>query len=110
MPDISALLEEVVGRIVEAVHPDRVILFGSYARGDADENSDVDLLVIAPSDAPRWKRTKPILKALRGLLFAKDVVWYTPDEMERWAEEPAHFVSTVLREGRVLYAATAGTP
>ena len=104
MPVTDTILDEMVSRIVEAVHPDKIILFGSHARGDAGPDSDVDLLVVAPSDVPRWKRTKPVLRALRGILFPKDVVWYTPEEMELWANEPAHFVSTVLREGKVVYA------
>jgi predicted nucleotidyltransferase len=101
---VEDVLQEIVRRIVEAVHPDKIILFGSYARGEANEHSDLDLMVIAPSDAPPGKRTKPILKALRGILFPKDVVWYTQEELDEWADEPGHFVSNVLHEGRVVYA------
>lgn len=108
MPDMETVIQEMVRRIVEAVHPDKIILFGSHARGEAGPDSDVDLMVVAPSSDPRYKRTKPILKALRGLLFPKDIVWYTPDEIARWAGEPAHFVRNVLQEGRVVYARTSG--
>ena len=106
---VEDVLQEIVRRIVEAVHPDRIILFGSYARGEPNEHSDLDIMVVAPSEAPPWKRTKPILKALRGILFPKDVVWYTPEELDWWADEPAHLVNTVLREGRVVYAGPART-
>ena len=100
---VDDVLEEIVRRIVEAVHPEKIILFGSYARGNPNEHSDLDLMVVAPSDAPRWQRTKPILKALRGVLFPKDIVWYTPDEIEDWRGVPSSLVGYALQEGRVLY-------
>jgi predicted nucleotidyltransferase len=99
----DAILQEMVRRIVEAVHPDKIILFGSYARGEADENSDLDLMVVAPSEAPRWKRTKPVLQALRGVLFPKDIIWYTQEEINDWRGVRSHLVSRVMDEGRLLY-------
>jgi len=100
---VEDVLQEIVRRIVEAVHPDRIILFGSYARGEPNEHSDLDIMVVAPSEAPPWKRTKPILTALRGILFPKDVVWYTPEEIDDWRGVRSHLVSRVMDEGRLLY-------
>jgi len=100
---VEEVLREIVRRIVEAVHPDKIILFGSYARGEANEHSDLDLLVIGPSAVPRWKRTKPVLKALRGILFPKDIIWYTPEEIDDWQSVPSHLISRVMNEGRLLY-------
>lgn len=97
------LLDEVVARIRRTVDPDRVVLFGSYARGDAGPESDLDILVVAPSPLPRWKRTVPLYRALAGLGVPKDVVWWTPDEIDDWREVRSHFITTALREGRVLY-------
>jgi predicted nucleotidyltransferase len=97
------ILQEVVRRVVEAVDPDKIILFGSYAYGQPHEASDLDLLVIMPSDKPSWKRSIPIYNALRGLLISKDVVVYTPEEVEEWSEVPQAFVTTAFRRGRVLY-------
>lgn len=97
------LLQEIVRRIVQAVDPDRIILFGSHAYGDPHAESDLDLLVIMPSDRPRWQRPIPIYNALRGLLIPKDVVVYTPEEVEEWSEIPQAFVTTAIRKGRVLY-------
>ncbi|MCE5240725.1 nucleotidyltransferase domain-containing protein [bacterium] len=104
---VEEILQEIVARIVDAVHPDKIILFGSYARGEANEHSDLDLMVIAPSDTPPGKRTKPILRALRGILFPKDVVWYTPQEMDEWRGVRSHLVGRVLQEGRLLYEKSA---
>lgn len=97
------ILQEIVHRIVEAVDPNRVILFGSYAYGRPRPASDLDLLIIMPSDQPRWQRAIPIYDALRGLLLPKDVVVYTPQEVEEWSEVPQAFVTTAIRKGKVLY-------
>lgn len=99
----EALLQEMVQRIVQAVDPERIILFGSYASGQPHTESDLDLLVIMPSDRPRWQRSLPIYDALRGWLIPKDVIVYTPEEVEAWSEVPQAFVTTAIRKGRVLY-------
>lgn len=97
------LLEEVVRRIVSAVDPDRIVLFGSQAEGTAGEGSDLDLLVVMRSDLPRPRRAAAVYRALAGLLIPKDVVVYTPEEVDLWRDVPEAFVTTVLRRGRVLY-------
>ena len=98
---------KMVERIREAVHPDRIILFGSRARGEETSTSDVDLLVVGPSDEPRWRRATPLYKLLAGMGVAKDIVWWTPEEIEEWREVPTHFINRVLSEGRVLYEKSA---
>ena len=94
---------EITRRIVEVVKPERIVLFGSRARGDAREDSDFDLLVIAPSDEAQWKRTLPIYRALAGLRVPTDVVWFTQDEINEWRNVKSHFITTAMREGKVLY-------
>ena len=97
------LLAEVVRRIVETVHPDQIILFGSRARGDADPGSDLDLLVIQESDEPRYRRSIPILGALSRIMVPMDILVYTPQEVQDWSQVRQAFVTTALREGKVLY-------
>ena len=97
------LLRDIVQRILGVTQPDKIILFGSYARGDADEESDIDILIIQPSDLPRYKRSTPIRLALRGLFPSKDIVVYTPEEIEKWKSASTSFIASVLQEGRVLY-------
>jgi predicted nucleotidyltransferase len=101
------LIQEIVARIRDAVHPDLIVLFGSRARGDADEGSDYDILIIAPSLLPRWRRTPPVYRVLAGLGVAKDVVWWTPEEVAEWRGVRSHFINRALREGRVLYEKSA---
>ncbi len=102
-PVTDALLEEVVRRILAVGSPAKVVLFGSRARGSARPDSDVDLLIIEDSTLPRYRRPVRYLKVLRGVFPAKDVVVYTPQEVEAWKEVPTAFITTALREGVVLH-------
>ena len=99
----EAVLGEIVRRLVEAVDPDRIILFGSRARGDARPDSDVDLLIVKDSQERPGHREVRAYLALMGMGLPKDVLWYTPQEVQDWAEVRSHVVSRALREGRVLY-------
>ena len=99
----EAVLDEIVRRLVEAVDPDRIILFGSRARGDHRPDSDVDLLLVKPSSAPPHRRVIPAYQAMAGLLVPTEILWRTPDEIEDWSQVGSHFTTRALREGRVLY-------
>jgi len=103
MREMDALLAEMVARIRDAIQPDRVILFGSRARGTAHPNSDFDLLVIKESDEPRYRRSARLYTALADLPVEVEVMVYTPEEVSEWSAVPEAFVSTALREGKVLY-------
>jgi predicted nucleotidyltransferase len=96
-------IKQVAIRLGASINALRVILFGSYARGEANDNSDVDLMIIAESDLPRFKRSRELYKLFRPYPFGMDLVVYTPQEFERGKRSPVSFVSTVLREGKTLY-------
>lgn len=96
-------IDELVQRIVNAVHPERIILFGSRARGDNRPDSDIDLLIIQKSSQPRYRRAAPIRRAIVGLVPSKDIVVYTPEEVEEWRSVPNAFVMTAISQGKVLY-------
>ncbi len=104
----EALLRSMTDTIVDALHPDEVILFGSRARADAGPESDVDLLVIVPDsdDAKRHRRqmTGQVYRRLAHYPVAKDILLYTRSEVEHWRGVSGHIVDTSLREGRRLYA------
>ena len=93
----------MVARIREAMEPDRVILFGSRARGKGRAASDFDLLVIKESDEPRYRRSAPLYTKLADLPVGVDIVVYTPGEVSEWSAVPQAFVTTAIREGQVLY-------
>jgi len=96
---------EMIERMRKAGNPDKIILFGSRARGDAKADSDIDLLVVEKSDRPRYKRAARYRRAVVGLFVAKDIVVWSPQEIEEWKEVPNAFITTILREGRMLYEA-----
>jgi len=97
------LIAEVVRRIVEVADPDKIILFGSHARGEARSRSDLDILVIKNSDVPRWDRSGGIYHALRDIMVPMDILVYTPEEVYDWSQVKRAFVTTAVREGKVLY-------
>ena len=99
------IVEQIVNRIVAASRPEKVVLFGSRARGEQRRESDYDLLVIKESDEPRYARAVPLYEALVGLLANVDIMVYTPDEVSEWSAVPEAFVTTAVREGKVLYEA-----
>jgi len=101
----ESLLAELVARMVAVGKPRKIILFGSRARGDAGPNSDIDLLIIEESRIPRYKRSAKYRKAVVGMFPSKDIVVWTPEEVEEWHTVSNAFISRVLREGRVLYEA-----
>ena len=73
------------------------------ARGDARPDSDYDLLLIEPSDRPRYRRAARYRRALVGLAPAKDILVWTPEEVAEWREVPNAFITAALSEGMVLY-------
>ena len=97
------LLSEMVRRIRAAGNPLKIVLFGSRARGDARPDSDIDLLVIEESDLPRYRRGAVYRRAHVGLFPSKDIVVWTPVEVQEWANVPNAFITAALCEGKVLY-------
>lgn len=102
-PVTEQLLDEVVRRVLPAGSPRRIVLFGFRTRGDARPDSDLAPLISEDSDLPRYRRGPRCNHALAGLFPARDIVVYTPEEVEEWSGVPNAFVTVALREGRVLY-------
>lgn len=99
-------LAEAVRRLVAAYQPERVYLFGSAARGDAGPDSDYDLLVVVPDDAPPERRLSRLAyQALRGTGTAADVLVCTRSYFDDRRLLKASLPGTVLREGRLVHAA-----
>ncbi len=96
-------IEQVVRSIVATFDPERIILFGSRARDDARPDSDLDLLIEMETDLPRREQIRRIHRAFDPYPCSMDIIVYTPAEMNKWRKAAASLVSTVLREGKVLY-------
>ena len=101
------LIEEMVRRIVEQFSPDRVILFGSHARGAAGPDSDVDLLVVMDCPDPTRQPATEIRKALADLPVPKDVIVVTPEYFRRYSNIVGTIVWPAVHEGKLLYERTA---
>lgn len=99
----SRLNAEIVRRVREVIAPEKVIVFGSRARGQHRAESDIDILVIAESSVPRYERSGPIYGVLAALPIEVDVMVYTPREVREWSAVPQAFVTTAIREGTVVY-------
>ncbi len=100
------LIEEMARRIVREFDPERVILFGSHARGDAEPDSDVDLLVVMHVKGSRRRARLSIRRALRGIPMPKDIVVTTPEDFQSRQDIAGTIERPAAREGKVLYART----
>jgi predicted nucleotidyltransferase len=98
------LLQEIVKRIVEAVNPWKIVLFGSWAYGNPQKHSDVDILVVMDNSIKsRHSIASEVYRALSGLLIPKDIVVTTLNDIEEWKDVPQAFITTILRKGKVIY-------
>ncbi len=99
----QSLLDEVVRRVVEIADPDRIILFGSAARGQAGPDSDLDLLVIKSDVAHRGHLEQEIYLNFFGLGVPVDVIVVTPEDIERYGNKVGTIIGPALQEGREIY-------
>ncbi|MBM3126826.1 MAG: nucleotidyltransferase domain-containing protein [Chloroflexi bacterium] len=99
----QSLLADMTGQIVRRFKPEKIILFGSQARGEARPASDVDLLVILSGRVDRRQAAVEIRRALSGFPVAKDILVATPDEIRRRGNLVGTVLNSALREGKVLY-------
>ena len=99
------ILEDIINRIVETVRPEKIILFGSAARGEMGPNSDVDLLIIRKGGHSR-KLVGQIYRRLHGVGAAVDAVMVSPADVERYKDSHALIIKPALAEGRVVYDAS----
>ena len=100
----KGILDEIVRRIVGAVRPEKIILFGSGARGNRDADSDWDILIVKQCEKRR-QIVASVYLSLIGVGHAVDVVVATPEDLERYGSVQAMILEPALREGLVLYAA-----
>lgn len=98
------VLDEIIRRIVEVAQPEKIVLFGSAARGEMGPNSDLDLLVVK-SGAHRRRLAQDIYMNLFGVGQAVDVIVVTPQDIERYGDAIGLIIEPALREGRVIYGA-----
>ena len=103
MPD-QRTLDDVLQRVVEVAQPEKIILFGSAARGRMDQNSDLDLLIIKDGADPLRLMAR-IYRRLHGVGVAVDAIVATPQDVERFKDSHALVFKPALRDGTVVYEA-----
>lgn len=96
-------ISNLVNRIALNVNPDKIYLFGSYAIGMANEDSDIDLLVVKETPEPRYKRSIEIQRLLIGTKLPVDVVVYTNDEFENEKLNKHSFINSAIKGAQLMY-------
>jgi uncharacterized protein len=97
------IIDRAVRILAEAAKPKRIMVFGSYARGDAREDSDLDLLVIQPRVEDRAREMVRLRRALRPLRIPVEILVYSADEVARWGDQPGSALYWALREGKTVH-------
>lgn len=99
---LASELDRFVRLVAEQLHPERIILFGSYADGRIDEWFDLDLVVIAETGLPFYERLKQVILLVRAEV-GLDVVVYTPEEWEQLKRDRLFIREEIASKGRVVY-------
>jgi predicted nucleotidyltransferase len=105
-PD-AAIVADIVKRIVRAARPERIVLFGSAARGTMHSDSDYDFLVIKRGKFDYWRVVQAIRKHLRGAAAPVDIVLVTPEDVERYRDSHCLVICPAMKEGNVVYESQA---
>jgi len=103
----NQFIQEMTDKIVKEIHPQMIVLFGSYAKGTARPDSDLDFLIVedGPFDAQRSRRaeTTKLWKLFFDCRVPLDFLVYTPEEVQKWQSSRNHVVAHAMKEGKVLY-------
>ncbi len=96
-------LPEITRRILSVSDPEKIILFGSYARGDNDPDSDLDLMVIIKNVATPRAESNRLRRSLRGMLVPVDLIVATPEQIDYYGDIVGYIYHTALAEGKIVY-------
>jgi uncharacterized protein len=101
--EIDTILDEMVRRIVERFHPEKIIIFGSYARGEFTEDSDFDFLIVMPVENSQRQKANEIDLALADRTIPIDVIVVTPEQYESRKNLIGTIINVAACEGRIIY-------
>jgi len=96
-------IAEIVNKIVSGYDPEKIILFGSYASGNPNKNSDLDLFVIKDTGLPRPQRAVQVRRLIYRSMIPIDLLVYTPKEVENSKNNKYSIVFEVFNSGKILY-------
>ncbi len=98
------IIDQLIQRIVQEVHPLRIVLFGSAATGKTTPDSDIDLLVVMPEGIHRRRTAQLLYRKIRGVDAPFDIIVATPADLEKHKDNIGLIYRTILQEGREVYA------
>ena len=93
----------IVGRVTEEYEPEAIIVFGSAARGEATEDSDLDIAIIMDSDLPEHERNVKMRACIGPIGMAMDLLVFTPEEVDAGKNDETSLISEIIRTGEVVY-------
>lgn len=96
-------IQEIISKIVEGYNPEKIILFGSYANGTANDNSDIDLLIIKDTDEDTISREMAVSRLLDGIGVAYDILVYNHKEVNEFSKKDYSFYSQITSTGKLLW-------
>lgn len=96
-------INEIVNRIANNYKPEKIILFGSYARGDSNENSDLDFILIKETNSPKHKRGIEVRRLFYGVPIPMDFKIYTKTEFSNELLNQYSFLNTAIKSSKILY-------
>ena len=99
----SAKISDIVNKIASNYKPDKILLFGSYATGTANEDSDLDFIIIKKTDTPRHKRGREVRRHLLGAMVPIDLKIYTPKEFDAESNVDHSFLNSAIKGSKVVY-------
>jgi len=97
------LVDQVVRKIAGEFDPEKIIIFGSAARGEAGDRSDLDILVVMDTDLPYYKRAPEVRRKLLGIPLAMDILVTTPVEFSIYKDDDRSFIKSIVRTGKIAY-------
>jgi predicted nucleotidyltransferase len=96
-------INEVISKIATRFNPDKIILFGSYANGLQNADSDLDILIVQDSDLPMYKRGYEIRMSLIGTMIPMDILIYTKSEFDQEKNRSSSFLNSVMKNSKIMY-------
>ena len=93
----------IVDRVTKHYDPKAIIVFGSVARGDSTEDSDLDIAIIMDSDLSEHERNVKVRVCIGSIGMAMDLLVFTPKEIEAERDDETSIVSEIMRTGEVVY-------
>jgi len=100
-------INEIIKRVVDNYHPDKIILFGSYAYGKPNKDSDVDLLIVKDDPSPKIERHRKVRSYFKGLMIPVDVIVKTNEEFNKYKNIIGTIVYPAAKFGKVMYDTAA---